>query len=71
MAKVTDRISVTIPRGPERGDPNYFVGINGKNYLLPKGKMSDVPPEVAEEVARATEAENLMYDRKDAMKNKA
>ena len=47
------RVEVFIPRGADREDPNLFVGINGVNYLLPKGKTSRVPPEVAEEIDAA------------------
>ena len=34
-----------------------MVGINGKNYVLPRGQESLVPPEVAEELARAKRAQ--------------
>lgn len=34
--------------------------MNGVNYLLPKGQTSMVPPEVAQEIKRAWEAERLM-----------
>ena len=52
----TSRVEVSIPRGAERGDPNVFVGINGLSYLLPRGKTSSVPPEVASELRRAERA---------------
>jgi hypothetical protein len=55
-----NRVEITIPRGDKRDDPNLFVSINGVNYLLPRGKTSLVPPEVAEEVKRSWEAERLM-----------
>ena len=51
-----ERIEVFIPRGGDRADPNLFVGINGVNYLLPRGKKSLVPAAVAEEIARELEA---------------
>ena len=50
------RVEILIPRGGEREDPNLFVGINGVNYLLPKGRRSLVPPAVAEEIDRAERA---------------
>ena len=46
-----------VPRGSERDEPNLFIGINGKNYVLPRGQESLVPPEVAEELARAKRAQ--------------
>lgn len=55
-----NRVEITIPRGDKRDDPNLFVSINGVNYLLPRGKTSLVPPEVAQEVRRSWEAERLM-----------
>ena len=62
------RIEVFIPRGSDREDPNYFVGINGVNYLLPRGKKSMVPPAVAEEIARSERAAENLYERQDTLK---
>ena len=50
------REEIHIGRGGEREDPVLFVGINGLNYLLPKGRTSAVPREVAEEIRRAQRA---------------
>ena len=61
----TSRVEVSIPRGPERGDPNVFVGINGLSYLLPRGKKSRVPVCVAEELARSERAR----DERDAARS--
>ena len=55
-ASADERVEIAVPRGGEREDPNLFVGINGMNYLLPKGKTSLVPPEVALELRRAEHA---------------
>lgn len=52
-----ERVEIFIPKGNANDEPNLFVGINGKNYLLPKGKTSLVPPEVAYEVNRSIEAQ--------------
>lgn len=51
--KTAARVTVYVPRERADEDPNLFVGINGKNYLIPRGKSSQVPPEVAEELDRA------------------
>ena len=62
------RVEVFIPRGGERADPNLFVGINGVNYLLPRGKKSMVPPAVAEEIARSDRAADRLYESMDERK---
>ena len=63
------RVEVFIPRGADREDPNLFVGINGVNYLLPRGRKSMVPPAVAEEIARGESAAERMYESMAVMKN--
>ena len=62
-----ERVEVLIPRGGEREDPNLFVGINGLNYLLPKGRRSSVPPEVAAEIERAERARDALEHTMDAL----
>lgn len=56
------KVTIHIPRGGDREDPNLFVGINGVNYLLPRGKKSEVPKEVAAEVERSLKAKDLYYE---------
>ena len=62
------RVEVFIPRGSDREDPNLFVGINGINYLLPRGKKSRVPAAVAEEIKRAELAADRFYQSVDGLK---
>jgi hypothetical protein len=62
------RIEVFIPRGADREDPNLFVGINGVNYLLPRGKKSLVPQAVADEIKRGELAADRFYESVDGMK---
>ena len=64
-----ERIEIFIPRGSDREDPNLFVGINGVNYLLPRGKKSMVPKAVAREIERSGRAVELFYENVDGMKN--
>ena len=75
MAETTkkndNRVEVFIPRGAERDEPNLFVGVNGKSYLLPRGKTSKVPPEVAAEINRANKAQSALDDRKDELLEKS
>ena len=66
-----NRVEVFIPRGSDREDPNLFVGINGVNYLLPRGKKSMVPAEVAAEINRSEKAAEVFYENMDVMKNSA
>ena len=63
-----ERIEVFIPRGSDREDPNCFVGINGVNYLLPRGKKSLVPPAVAEEISRSERAAESLYEKQDLLR---
>lgn len=58
---------IHIPRGKSREDPNLFVSINGRNYLLPRGKESIVPSFVADEIRRANEAENNFFELSDKL----
>ena len=64
------KVRVTIPRARAHEDPNFFVAINGKNYLIPKGTTVDVPEAVAEEIWRAEAAEARFYDKADELKVK-
>lgn len=52
------RVEVYIPKGGAHEEENFFVGVNGTSYLLPRGKKSMVPPEVAEEIKRAISAQD-------------
>ena len=62
------RIEVFIPRGGDRADPKFFVGINGVNYLLPRGKKSMVPAAVAAEIERSDRASDRLYQSMDERK---
>lgn len=63
------RIEIAIPRGSDREDPNFFVAVNGVNYLLPRGKKSMVPGFVAKEIIRSERAADIFYENMDGMKN--
>ena len=62
-----ERVAVNLPRAGEREDPNLFVGINGMNYLLPRGKSSLVPPAVAAEIRRAERARDALDATMDSL----
>ena len=63
------RVEVFVPRGSDRADPNLFVGINGVNFLLPRGKKSMVPETVAAEIKRSELASDRFFESMDSMKN--
>ncbi len=60
--KSTPTVEVMIPRRGEREDPNLFIGVNGVNYILPRGKRSTVPASVAYEIDRAESARDAIDD---------
>ena len=62
-----ERVEVSIPRGADREDPNLFVGINGLNYLLPRGRKSSVPAAVAAEIRRSERARDALDATMDAL----
>lgn len=66
-----NREKIFIPRGNANDEPNLFVSINGKNYLLPRGKESEVPPEVAYEIKRSWKAQSKMDETIDKLKEAA
>ena len=61
------REDIFIPRGPKNDD--LFVSVNGKNYLLPRGQKSRVPHEVAVEIHRAWEAEEIRTRNEEKLAN--
>ena len=66
MAK---EVEIFIPRGSNANDdPNMFVSINGVNYLLPRGKKSLVPVEVAEEIERSARAQGILDEHIDELR---
>lgn len=66
-AKKETRVPVYIEKGNSSEEPNLLVSVNGKNYLLPKGKESLVPPEVAYEINRSRRAQQRVDKRIDEM----
>ena len=61
------REEIFIPRALDGEERSLFVSVNGINYLLPKGKTSKVPLEVAEEIRRSWRAQNAWDDRAEAL----
>lgn len=65
-----NKVEVMVPRTRGNNEANYFVGVNGVNYVLPRGKKSLVPDFVAEEIERSRAAEEAMYEAQDELKAK-
>lgn len=65
--KNEERVEVFVPRGYANEEPNLLVGVNGKNYLLPRGKTSMVPKEVADEFNRSQKAQEALDRRVDEL----
>ena len=66
-ADVEVREEIFIPKGYVNDEPNLFVCVNGKSFLLPKGEKSTVPKYVADEIRRSWAAERAMDKRIAAM----
>lgn len=64
-------IEIFVERAQGKEDPNLFVGINGSNYLLPRGKTSKVPKDVYDEIMRGRTAQAAADDNIDNLKEAA
>ena len=69
VVQTGDRVEVFVPRGRTGEDPNLFVGVNGVNYLLPKGARSWVPAAVAAELDRAARAQERFENRVESLRS--
>ena len=62
-----DRVELFIPKGYVNDEPNHLIGMNGVNFVLPKGKTSQVPRAVKAEFERSRRAEEAMDRRSSQM----
>ena len=60
-------VEIFIERAGADEEPNLMVGINGINYLLPRGKTSLVPRAVYQEIARSRRAQAAADEAIDAL----
>ena len=58
-----NRVEIFVPKGYAGDEPNVFVSVNGVNFLLPRGKKSLVPEEVAREFRRSQAAQEALDKR--------
>ena len=70
-ATETKKVELFIPRGASVDDPNVIIRVNGKNWVLPKGKTSKVPAFVKYEYDRAQRAKEAQDVRAAEMAEKA
>ena len=61
------RVKITVPRGYANDEPNLLIAVNGVNYLLPRGKTSEVPNFIADEFYRSQRAQEALDKRVDEM----
>lgn len=52
-----DKTEIYVPKAGANEEPCLFISVNGKNYLIPRGRKSLVPAAVAAEYERALRAE--------------
>ena len=64
-------VTLYVPKGYVSDDPNVFISINGKNFILPKGKTSKVPQYVKDEYDRAMRAQEALDAKSEALLEKA
>lgn len=64
------KVDLFIPRGSSVDEPNVIISVNGKNYVLPKGKTSKVPDFVKYEYERSIRAKEAMDVRAAEMAEK-
>ena len=64
-------VEVFIPKGAANDEPNLVIGINGVNYVLPRGKKSMVPDFVKAEYDRSVAAQEKYDATVDALLEEA
>lgn len=62
-----DKVEIFVPKGYANDEPNLVIGVNGVNYVLPKGKTSKVPKHIAAEFYRSQKAQETQDRHVDEM----
>lgn len=68
--KKEEKVDLFIPKGYANDEPNFFISVNSKNFILPKGKTSQVPPYVKEEYERSCRAQEALDRKSEALLEK-
>lgn len=64
-------VDLFVPKGAANDEPNEFISINGKNFILPKGKTSKVPAYVKDEYDRSVRAQEKQDENSEKLLQKA
>lgn len=64
-------VDLFVPKGAANDDPNELISINGKNFILPKGKTSKVPDYVKYEYDRSIRAQEKQDENSEKLLEKA
>ena len=62
------KTQVFIERENKEDESGQFVCVNGRTYLVPRGKLVDVPAEVAEVIEHANEMNRKSADFKRGLR---
>ena len=62
-----ERVELFVPKGFMDSSPNYLIAVNGKNYVIPKGKTVMVPKFVKAEYDRACAAMDMQDERREEL----
>ena len=62
-----EREDIFVPKGYANDEPNLLISVNGVNYLLPRGKTSNVPKFIADEFRRSQKAQEDLDKRVDEL----
>ena len=66
-----ERVEVFVPKSYAGDDENLYLCINDKEFLLPRGEYSMVPPYVKKAIDRHNRAASLQDKRSKALEEKA
>lgn len=71
VAKEPEKREIYIERGSANEEPNFQVCVNGVMYLLPRGKTSNVPLAVYNEIMRSRRAREQQDQRVEELRGAA
>lgn len=60
-------VDLHIPKGLANDDPNEYIAINGKRWVLPKGKTSKVPQYVKDQWDRSLRAQEVLDEKSEEL----
>lgn len=66
-----ERVEVFVPKTYAQDDPNEYLCINGREFLLPRGEYSKVPLYVKKALDRKNRAMTIQDKRGEALVEKA